>query len=1313
MSKILIKISALVLGLALAGCSMLPEENLQDKGREIKFTASVGSFKVKATDTAFELGDQIGLFADAPVNANNVRMRWDGANLIPETSLFWAPGDESQVSFSAYYPYSPDKERFGQFFVNADQSTHQLFTQSDFMTASSSVFSTDGVVNLEFFHRFSKIVIHLDNRLQDLSVADVFVGNIRGRVDGDVWGYYSVIGNPGTIKAGKAVTPEGESVWALIIPSQSCRPQLMITTTDGKQFTYEPEWDIMFDQSRSYNAHVTMDGGSIFTDFTSQVTEWTDNNDLAFPMPGQSSWTVTGTSSGELPLHNCQPGQDVYYGLIYYESGQELSFIRDGSIAYGYSTDGNGRFVADGERIKLQESGVYEVFIYPADNRIDIAPGGGTPSWGVTGTLEWMNWNRDHYADFTTVTYQDGVPYPVFGYRIKYHVGEQFKFRFRGEWNMEFGYPELWWNDTYSVTVPAGEYVSLMFQGSNISLPEDGRYEVYLDVYNERMLAVKTEDLPPQAPSAIRIDGDFSDWDQLNPDMVSVAYGVPGSDFPALKVMKAYAEAGALFVYFEFDSNYITPSQTYLDIYLNTDNLPETGYSSKYWWNAGVDYFLEKYIYLDGRQYNYDGHFYAYAGENMSEEWNWERLLLSGHGASYGVWNGCAYEIVIDRDYVPFNDSFGLGIHLMNSNWEYVGTLPDRTGSNPSDVSLLPVNVGGPGVQMGDPNAVAPVLCNSVADAVFLEDDTTVKIQDALVYAVSTRGFVVWDGPDSGSPALFVYHGYMPEGPVSIGDRVDIRGTKVTYRGVPEITNTGLSFRVVSSGNGIPQIYYQDLTDQLDNYPPYSVPGSFKGVLSGTTVTCGESGSQGSLYWPFEPLSALEGATIRVTGFTFYNYNGLSTLVSDHIRVLDLPVESLISDAYYGEDGKYYKVSGTVTSISSTRYGNYTIKDDTGMELVIYGTVSEWGYYPLDGVNWDGVTLEQAGVRVGSKVTVVGPKTTYSGTPELVDVILVDAVPGEPPFDPSQDPNYSRQYDWNFSTSEWVDAFYANFTDGPGASMTGISFTVNGLTVEGGDRSMRFNFRDNTYFIQTGGRGDEYGRYLSFDAPAAGNVYVWVTNTAGAEALDRMAAVNQNGAVQELPGGYSAASDPVMLTFPVVAGNVKIYPSVNALRFYRVLFVEDGSEPVVPPDSGHGSLVWDFSSEAWQSVLSQYGDPGTDIVDWDITFDGLQFYSNTKCKYNTTYIQTGGRGSLDNRFFRFTAPASGTLSVWVTNTGSVEDLSRVVTVYTSDTCYQEQPGGYPSSGGPVQVVFEDIPAGELKIYPSVNALRFYKIQFDY
>ena len=83
-----------------------------------------------------------------------------------------------------------------------------------------------------------------------------------------------------------------------------------------------------------------------------------------------------------------------------------------------------------------------------------------------------------------------------------------------------------------------------------------------------------------------------------------------------------------------------------------------------------------------------------------------------------------------------------------------------------------------------------------------------------------------------------------------------------------------------------------------------------------------------------------------------------------------------------GPDSKTYRVSGTVTAIANTTYGNWYLNDGTG-EVYIYGTLDSKG-----GTK----NFESWGLEVGDQITIEGPKTTYNGTVELVDVTVVKIV---------------------------------------------------------------------------------------------------------------------------------------------------------------------------------------------------------------------------------------------------------------------------------------------------------------------------------
>lgn len=89
---------------------------------------------------------------------------------------------------------------------------------------------------------------------------------------------------------------------------------------------------------------------------------------------------------------------------------------------------------------------------------------------------------------------------------------------------------------------------------------------------------------------------------------------------------------------------------------------------------------------------------------------------------------------------------------------------------------------------------------------------------------------------------------------------------------------------------------------------------------------------------------------------------------------------STVQEVLDGPNDATYKVTGVCKSISSTYYGNWYLQDDsTEKTLYIYGTVTSAGTY-----DWSSF-----GIEVGDKVTVQGPKTTYNGTVELVDAIVV------------------------------------------------------------------------------------------------------------------------------------------------------------------------------------------------------------------------------------------------------------------------------------------------------------------------------------
>ncbi|MBR5700797.1 MAG: BACON domain-containing protein [Bacteroidales bacterium] len=134
------------------------------------------------------------------------------------------------------------------------------------------------------------------------------------------------------------------------------------------------------------------------------------------------------------------------------------------------------------------------------------------------------------------------------------------------------------------------------------------------------------------------------------------------------------------------------------------------------------------------------------------------------------------------------------------------------------------------------------------------------------------------------------------------------------------------------------------------------------------------SGSAGETTVAFSAAAALDGRETTV----------LLTSEGKTQRINVIQGVSVVSTAscaevLAGPDSKTYRVTGTVTGIVNTTYGNWYLNDGTG-EVYIYGTLDSKGN-TKNFLSW--------GLEVGDEITVEGPKTTYNGTVELVDVTVI------------------------------------------------------------------------------------------------------------------------------------------------------------------------------------------------------------------------------------------------------------------------------------------------------------------------------------
>lgn len=123
----------------------------------------------RATETAFEKSDQIGVYvtaADASLQlggneVNNALFSYDGSVWTASKKVYW---NEGKHNVYAYYPYSENVNDVDDysFSVQEDQSTAKGYTLSDFLWASATgVTASATAVKMQFAHKMSCIVVKL------------------------------------------------------------------------------------------------------------------------------------------------------------------------------------------------------------------------------------------------------------------------------------------------------------------------------------------------------------------------------------------------------------------------------------------------------------------------------------------------------------------------------------------------------------------------------------------------------------------------------------------------------------------------------------------------------------------------------------------------------------------------------------------------------------------------------------------------------------------------------------------------------------------------------------------------------------------------------------------------------------------------------------------------------------------------------------------------------------------------------------------------------------------------------------------------
>lgn len=283
----LTKILAVALCFAAVATSCRQEiDTPTPEGKKISVSAQMYNF-TRATDTAFEEGDKVGLHIVTPTTTwlDNALYTYTAGKLVGEQTNLWYTDEEVVSDVVAYYPYNAAGSYNAAgytFTVNADQSTKSAYTASDLMVAATTSAPTEAAVELPFRHALSKVVVRIDNQLGE-EIANVWFSGVYGTTTVNMLDGSSVVsGSKGTIKAA-SVTVDGAAAWALIlVPQSDVTPQLIVTTASDRQYTFGISTPATFSAGKVSTAEISLTKESIATDFTPTISDWEADNELQF-----------------------------------------------------------------------------------------------------------------------------------------------------------------------------------------------------------------------------------------------------------------------------------------------------------------------------------------------------------------------------------------------------------------------------------------------------------------------------------------------------------------------------------------------------------------------------------------------------------------------------------------------------------------------------------------------------------------------------------------------------------------------------------------------------------------------------------------------------------------------------------------------------------------------------------------------------------------------------------------------------------------------------------------------------------------------
>lgn len=359
----------------------------------------------RATDTQFEAGDKIGVFAvKASAGDNRAVLANKGSNYadnvvytygsgkFTSTNGIEIPGD-AKLFYTAVYPYTSTAANAFTFEVSGNQATAGAYTASDFCTASTD--ATDAKeVELKFGHRLSKIVFNL--------IGDGWTGNDFTVKIKNVMTKASVDLNSATFvgigeKKDVVCAPNGTRSFKVIVPPQILgQGEKVITVAmNGAEYSLDTQNALDWRSGKSYEYNFelvkTVEGKELVL-FTGDINPWNVDERINDVVPEE----IQGKMGPYIPIYRGNKPPHIE-GTVFVNPFAAVYCEDQGNGGYAPGTVVNSSYI----RFSNQNT---------TYNTIDIDQTNEDGTSTSTGAGAFISGTGDNFtAFFNTVGQTDGI----------------------------------------------------------------------------------------------------------------------------------------------------------------------------------------------------------------------------------------------------------------------------------------------------------------------------------------------------------------------------------------------------------------------------------------------------------------------------------------------------------------------------------------------------------------------------------------------------------------------------------------------------------------------------------------------------------------------------------------------------------------------------------------------------------------------------------------------------------------------------------------------------------------------------------------